>query len=196
VTSNPFLIRCLIAVTLAALVVPVAAPAAEPQAPAIELYKFFDTEVGKIAFLPGDQAGSYRVVLAERFWSLSPLGSQPSTPENLSGLAKDTRDWATQLVPADGRAAEAKRLAAGYRSVGERAAKGEFSSLIEVQQAQAIENRKALGIPLEDTQTGKASRWYPVILKWAEYLKSHPPADAKAMSPISADIAKGLEAVP
>ncbi len=190
---------CLVAaliVSIAMLLSALAGAAESQAATTVPLYQFFDTPAGKIAFLPGEQPETYRVILAERFWNMTPIGQPaPPTPVVLTGLAKDTRDWATQLVPAEGRAAEARRLASGYRAVAERATKGEFTKLQEVQAAQATENRKALGIPLEDAEAGKASRWYPVIVKLAQWLQTHPPTDPKAMGPISLDIAQGLEAV-
>jgi hypothetical protein len=191
---------CLVLAVFLAGVVAMAslAGAAEPAVSAAEipLYQFFDTPAGKMAFLPGDTPDAYRVVLAERFWSLTPLGQPSPTPVILTGLAKEVRDWATALVPAEGRSAEAKRLAAGYRTVAERATKGELATLVDVQAAQTAANREALGLSPDDPNAGKNSRWYPVILKLAQWLQAHPPADAKAMGPISLEIAQGLEAVP
>jgi hypothetical protein len=203
--TKDLVISCVIFALFFAVVMAMTAMAgaAEPTSSPFPLFAEIALPSGQggIAFTPGQQTGQTVLVLRTsqglQFFTVATVGSQPTptpTPE-LTGLAKDTRDWAAQLVPADGRAAEAKRLAAGYRTVGDRATKGEFTALTEVQNAQAVENRKALGIPLEDAQAGKTNRWYPVIVKLAEYLKSHPPADPKAMGPVSLDIAKGLEAV-
>lgn len=198
ISPNDLVSACLILALFLAGVMVSLAGAAEPAAaaPTMPVYQFFDTPAGKMAFLPGDTPDAYRVVLAERFWNLTPVGQPAPAPDTLTGLAKEVRDWATALVPAEGRRAEAKRLAAGYRAVAERATKGELATLVDVQHAQAVENRQALGIPPDDAEAGKNSRWYPVILKLAQWLQAHPPADAKAMGPISLEIAQGLEAVP
>jgi hypothetical protein len=155
-----------------------------------------------IAFTPGLQTGQTVLVLRTaqglQFFGVSPIGTPTPPPSpQLTGLAKDVRDWTVELVtPADGRAAEAKRLAAGYRRVADRATAGEFKTVIEVQTAQTTENRAALGLPANDPEAGKKSRWYPLILRLAEYLQSQAITDPQAMGPTSLQIAQGLEASP
>jgi hypothetical protein len=198
------LLGLLILPTVAATPTPPTVPAPVQRADASPLPLFTEAvfpEGQGVAFTPGQQTGQTVLVLRTsqglRFFAVSPIGT-PTPPEvpELTGLAKDVRDWATQLVtPADGRATEAKRLAAGYRRVADRAKAGEFKTVLDVQTAQTTENRAALSLPANDPEAGKTNRWYPLILRLAQYLQSQSITDPKAMDAVSLQIATGLEAV-
>jgi len=143
-------------------------------------------------------------------WLLSPAGSQPPPPPpppppELTGLAKDVRDWAS-AVQSPNRVYEARALAVAYRSVAADIASTRLKTLGDVQAAQKAANRKALGIA--DDAAGAKSPWVPFITKLAEFIVAQGlkdpslPAETGGVPPknltikaISLDVATGLEGV-
>jgi hypothetical protein len=129
-------------------------------------------------------------------WQLAAAKAPAPTPvpQPLSALAAEVRDLAVQTVPAAERQARAAVLAAAYRGVSGRIKSGELKALADVQQAQTVANRQALGLPAGDPSVARQSPWYAFIVALAEKIKAAQPADAAALGPLSEQIADGLEA--
>jgi hypothetical protein len=129
-------------------------------------------------------------------WRLAAVANAPTPvpPQPLSALAAEVRNLAVETVPAAERQAHAAALAAAYRGVSGRIKSGELKALADVQQAQTVANRQALGLPAGDPGVARQSPWYAFILVLAEKIKAAKPADAAALGPLSDQIADGLEA--
>ena len=128
-------------------------------------------------------------------WQLTAAKSPAPTPvPPLSGLAADVRDLAVQTVPAAERQVHAAALAAAYRGVSARIRSGELKALADVQQAQTLANRQALGIPAADPSVARQSPWYAFVVALAEKIKTQKLVDAAALGPLGEQIADGLEA--
>ena len=128
-------------------------------------------------------------------WQLAAVKPPAPTPvPPLSALAADVRDLAVQTVPVAERQVHAAALAAAYRGVSARVRSGELKALADVQQAQTVANRQALGIPAADPSVARQSPWYAFIVALAEKIKAQKLADAAALGPMGEQIAAGLEA--
>ena len=130
-------------------------------------------------------------------WQLAAAETAPGptpVPQPLSARAAEVRDLAVETVPAAQRQAQASALAAAYRGVSARIRSGELKALADVQQAQTVANRQALGLPAGDPGVARQSPWYAFIVALAEKIKAAKPADATAMAPVSDEIAAGLDA--
>jgi hypothetical protein len=129
-------------------------------------------------------------------WQLAAAKAPAPTPvpQPLSALAAEVRDLAVQTVPAAERQARAAALAAAYRGVSGRIKSGELKALEDVQQAQTVANRQALGLPAGDPSVARQSPWYAFIVALAEKIKAAKPATAADLSPLSDQIADGLDA--
>lgn len=119
----------------------------------------------------------------------------PVKPVELTGLAKDSRDWAVAAVPADVRARDAVNLASAYRDVATRIRTGQLATLADAMAAQTEANRAALGLTAE---TAAASPWLPWIKQVAGHLVSAgyvtPAAPSGPLADVLDELAKGLEA--
>jgi hypothetical protein len=129
-------------------------------------------------------------------WQLAAAKTPAPTPvpQPLSALAAEVRELAVQTVPAAERQARAPALAAAYRGVSSRIKSGELKALSDVQQAQTVANRQALGFPAGDPSVARQSPWYAFIVALAEKIKAAKPGAAADLSPLSDQIADGLEA--
>jgi hypothetical protein len=128
-------------------------------------------------------------------WQLSAAKAPAPTPvPPLSALAAEVRELAVQTVAAAERQARASALAAAYRGVSGRIKSGELKSLVDVQQAQTVANRQALGLPAGDPSAARQSPWYAFIVALAEKIKAAKPGATADLSPLSDQIADGLEA--
>jgi hypothetical protein len=129
-------------------------------------------------------------------WRLAAVAKAPTPvpPQPLPALAAEVRELAVETVPAAERQTHAAALAAAYRGVSGRIKSGELKTLADVQQAQTVANRQALGLPAGDPSVARQSPWYAFILVLAEKIKAAKPAAAAALGPLSDQIADGLEA--
>jgi hypothetical protein len=125
----------------------------------------------------------------------TPTPDDPVKPVELTGLAKDSRDWAVAGVPADVRARDAVKLASAYRDVATRIRTGQLATLADAMAAQTEANRAALGLTAE---TAAASPWLPWIKQVAGHLVSAgyvtPTDPSGPLADVLDELAKGLDA--
>lgn len=157
--------------------------------PSAEAGKFVAVFVFKdAAGQPTAVTGTVAVVLGLN----GPLPSPGPLPQpDLTGLAKLSRDWAAELVPKDGRAADAAKLAQSFDSVAVKIAAGVLKTADEVAEATTEANRAALG--------ERRDAWVSWGRRLAEYLVAEAKAE-RLKTPEDhqqawGEIAKGLRAV-
>jgi len=182
-------------VILALMITPImpampAVHADNPPATPFPLYEFATLSNGtQIAFIPGQTAGSYTLVAGKQFFAVSPAGSVP-TPEPLTGLAANARDWVS-LIPVTNRS-QAKTLGDAFAAVSAQIAAGTLKTADAVTAASKEANRAALG-------DAGATAWMP----WFNQLQTYLAAEAKAgrltkpeeLQAAWSEISKGLRAV-